>query len=168
MHSLTQKIQRAYLDKLSREAFYFAAVLALGLLIYFLTHRREHPDLLMSLVAIIFIGAGGILLLASFWNLSRRSDHPIIEVLHERPDDLVWIYPYILIHNPFGVRFSRNCHLYFWDVKGNQIMLRVSEKKAEEIKKELKPLLSKCTFGHSVEREQLYRVDPLLLRPNSL
>lgn len=84
--------------------------------------------------------------------------------LYNSPEQVVWIYHSIVISMPFGVKtFSRGT-VYLNTMDGKYDFIQASPKDCEELMNFFRMRFTSSTFGHSTEKEQLYRANPELLR----
>ncbi|GEM_PF-1032082 len=112
--------------------------------------------------------AGGLIAAIAFAGMERlrydanREDFE--QLLTKRPENLVWIYYLKVDIQPFGVHVRQTTTLFFWTEKQSHIALRATEEESIAIMNALRNSLSHTSFGYSLQKEQLYRADPGLLR----
>ena len=150
-------------DHLLKAAMGFVSLLG-GTLLLYLHQQSEVFNVFMFSGAMILSICGAILLPYGIYHFLHVRNSTLIKVLKQDPDDVVWIYHYIMIQKPWGVQIRKSCLLYFHLLNGDHFTISIPAKKAENLMDDLKPHLPLTTFGHSVEKEQLYKADPLLLR----
>ncbi len=91
------------------------------------------------------------------------SGSPLIRQLTTEAKQFVWVYHYIVENKPYGIQILRMTTVYFNMSSGEQIGLLLPLKKAEKLLQLLRTRLPHATFGHSGNKEFLYKTDPMLL-----
>lgn len=114
-------------------------------------------------VAHIILGSIGLYAMIYAMRSMRPQKIAVLRTLHERPRDIVWSHQYIVQNMPFGVEVFKTCDLYLYTRHGHKDCIRVSSKELAHIQEALERDLPHATFGYTVQREQLYRVNPDML-----
>jgi len=96
--------------------------------------------------------------------LLNVQNHRLIQLLHQKPGEIVWVYSVKTERLPFGFQWSTNITLYFKLSDGDEISIVLPRNKIKLISKYLNRLLPHATFGYSADRAQWYNVSPDLLR----
>lgn len=84
--------------------------------------------------------------------------------LTKRPSRVVWVYHEVVISMPFGVKTMSRATIYLNLDDSGYEFFQVKPKKAEEMMNYLRNIFTYASYGHSVEKEQLFRANPELLR----
>ena len=100
----------------------------------------------------------------SYWLFRLLGRQPLVywrEVLHERPEEIRWVYSQVTERAPFGLNLLRNGMLYLVDDQGefNAFALRTRDLKL--VTKTLNRVLPHAEFGYTEERERRYRGEVL-------
>lgn len=90
--------------------------------------------------------------------------HPLFRLIAGPGQDVVWVYHEIVRSMPFGVKTWDRTIVHFKKLDGSEETLFVTGATVRPFLEEIEPLFPHATFGHSVEKEQLYRANPLLLK----
>jgi len=94
-------------------------------------------------------------------------NHPLYLLLHERPEEVVWVYSLVTQRMPFGLELFSAGVLYFHSIDGSHESVALSAKKLKLVSKFLNRLLPHATFGFSEDRQQQYSIDPFMLKRSS-
>jgi hypothetical protein len=94
-------------------------------------------------------------------------NHPLYRLLHERPEEVVWVYSLVTQRMPFGLELFSAGVLYFHSIDGSHESVALSAKKLKLVSKFLNRLLPQATFGFSEDRQQQYSIDPFMLKRSS-
>ena len=154
--------------------------------------RSLRRELRLQFVAIVFLlGFGMYLVMSSFQKsiilgitglaitmisirLLHRSiqywkveDHPLIQVLFRKPNQIVWVYSMVTESLPFGFQFHNRGTLYFKMVDGNEFSVAIPAKHLKLVSRTLNRQLPHASFGFTEDRQRLYRTNPEALRKNS-
>ena len=86
------------------------------------------------------------------------------QLINYYPERIVWVYCHISQIMPFGIYLYKRCRMYICDINGNSTTIMVDSKNANQLMDYLQSRLKGATFGHSIQKEQLYRANPLLLK----
>ena len=97
------------------------------------------------------------------WDISKT---PLMVLLREDPEHIVWVYSIVTEQVPYGFLIARMATMYFKLLDGGEITLFVPHHKAKFISEQLNSILPHATFGYSVERDQWFAADPALLLKN--
>ncbi len=136
-----------------------AGVLCLALLADTIDELRR-PLVHMAASACIFFGLYAII---HAIRLQKPDSNPILKSLKESPRNVVWVYAYITVNMPFGIKLFRTCYLYFNFRNGSRHYISIPADRHDEISEQLQDDLEHTTFGYTVQREQLFRVNPDML-----
>lgn len=95
--------------------------------------------------------------------------HPLVHLLKNNPEQIVWVYSVVTQRMPFGFQIAQNAILYFKLLNGDEISVELPVKQVKLVSKTLNRLLPHACFGYSDERADSYLTDPKsLLRNNPL
>lgn len=117
-----------------------------------------------------FITAGIIVLLAGIFSIVQTLRFFVQEeLLAYRIVTLdnarvVWLYYSKLSLMPFGVGLFNRCKMYVCTIDGKIFTLRAGEQQIKNCIAEATTENTAITSGYSVDREQLFKADPRLLR----
>lgn len=111
---------------------------------------------------------GLILLLAvyhliQYYNI-KKEYQTITRRLEKEKEDLVWVYTFESEVMPYGVVMFRKIYFCFGDARGKIEMLTFLSDLKFLFLRLLKEELPHATFGHTTEKEQLYKANPEMLR----
>jgi hypothetical protein len=129
--------------------------------------RLGHPFPLWEPLNLV-LAAGLITAAGIAWMEKLRHDtawDDLVNLLVKHPERLVWVYYLNVQIQPFGVHVRRVSTLYFWMDNHEHLSLRAAEQECVSLMNALRNSLDHCCFGYSLQKEQLYRADPALLRP---
>lgn len=93
----------------------------------------------------------------------RVALHPLHQLLHQEPRQVVWVYSVVTQWMPFGLRFGQFSLLYFHTLQGKHYSISIPSTKIKLLSKYLNRLLPHATFGYSHEKAELYRTRPAKL-----
>lgn len=116
-------------------------------------------NLLLAGITIAAVGYAGMERLRHDTN---RDD--FCQMLEKSPGSLVWVYYLRIDIQPFGVHVRQTTTLFFWTNEHSHLALRATEKESIAIMNALRACAPHASFGYSLQKEQLYRADPALLR----
>lgn len=141
--------------------------LLLAYLLYF-RWAVELPTEMPSTTIFLRVIAGVLLLLAgglifTAFKTIRIQKTKLFRSLNENPEKIVWVYAYKLVPMPFGIKFSDTMTVFFYFIDGSSFDLRIPAENYDLLIKELNRKLPHATFGHSKQKEQLFRANPALL-----
>ncbi|MBI1191913.1 MAG: hypothetical protein GC205_01880 [Bacteroidetes bacterium] len=85
-------------------------------------------------------------------------------LLSTQANRLVWVYYLKVDIQPFGVHVRQTTTLFFWLDNHSNVVLRATEAESIAIMNAIRSSLPHASFGYSLQKEQLYRADPALLR----
>jgi len=111
--------------------------------------------------AVILLLIGFILAAIRIVALSEKKYSVSYAIHHSH--EVVWVYSYLVIYRPFGIRFFSNALIYFHFINGKSTTLRVPEKELNLAMKHLNTIFPNATFGYSIDKEQLFKANPALL-----
>ena len=163
-----ERIIKRLTSKLKRQAAFRVILgflsLGLGSIIFVIYENAENTDALLLIGALILTLTGAVLASRSIYILLKVKRLSIVSVLEQRSEEIIWIYPYFANHQPFGILVRKTSLLYFYLLSGEHYTIELPEKELKKFKESLKPFLPHVVFGYTLEREQLYRADPYLLK----
>lgn len=105
----------------------------------------------------------GLYAVVHAWRMQKLEKNPILQSLKNSPNSIVWIYSYVTINMPFGIRLFKTCNIYVNFRNGSQHYISIDANRYSEITNSLQNDLPHATFGYTVQREQLFRVNPTML-----
>jgi hypothetical protein len=111
----------------------------------------------------------GLLVIAAAYHLFQyytlaKDYHRISRKILEDAESIVWVYTYEKEVMPFGLVLYKKIDFCFALADGNTEVLTFLSDLKYLFLRLLKDHLPHATFGHSVEKEQLYRANPETLR----
>lgn len=112
----------------------------------------------------VFLAVIGVRFGVSAVKIWRSAQHPLWRLLHRQPQRIVWVYSVSKDLMPFGLYIFSRGILYFQLDDGRSLDLSVPAKQLKLISRTLNRLLPEASFGYSVERRQLFAMDPTRLR----
>lgn len=115
------------------------------------------------ILCLVFVFIVSLYLLVLAATLLHPAKHPVIEHLRRQKHQIVWVYSFININMPFGVEMFRLVTVWLHYRDGSQQYLRISHAYLSECMAHLETHLPHATFGYSVQKEQLYRANPVFL-----
>ncbi len=149
---------------LFRQLFVAAIFLMMGiftlLFVFMSSLNLFHPYFTLAAGAILLL-IGFILSAITVADLSEKKYSASYAIHHCH--EVVWIYSYLVIYRPFGIRFFSNALIYFHFINGKSTTLRVPEKELNLAMKQLNTIFPNATFGYSIDKEQLFKANPALL-----
>ena len=114
------------------------------------------------------LGLIGLIISIQLLYRTVRTLHPnenkIIQVLHTKPQSIVWIYSVKTERLPFGFQLSTATTLYLKLVDGDELSVSLPGKDLNVISSFLNKLPPHATFGYSPDRAQWYHISPDMLR----
>lgn len=122
----------------------------------------EHLDLLLGCIY-FFLFMLSAYHLMNFFTI-RRQSRDVRKKLREAPGDIVWVYRVEKEVMPFGVMVFKKAHYCLGLSNGDSLIFPLMEEIVHPFYREMSTYLPHATFGHSVDNEQLFRVDPEMLR----
>ena len=116
---------------------------------------------LLSGLGVCAFVAGGVLT----FGLMRQSSHnnPLMNLLNDQAEDIVWVYVIVTQRMPFGLRFTENAVFYFKKIDRTDLTLGVPHMHIPVISRYLNQKLPHATFGYTRDREQWYMAAPEIL-----
>lgn len=130
----------------------------LGLLFMMLFASKSW--LLSGLGVLAFVSGG---LLTFNFLKQNAEDNPLINLLRDRPEDIVWVYSVVTQRMPFGFRLIENAVFYFKLIDRTDLTLGVPQNQIPTISAYLNKKLPHATFGYSDDRAQWYLAAPEML-----
>ncbi|CAN5261156.1 hypothetical protein BH09BAC1_BH09BAC1_22980 [soil metagenome] len=115
------------------------------------------------LLFVIFLCICGIYLLVLAATILHPYKHPVVKHLRQQKHQIVWVYSFISINKPFGIELFKLVTVWLHYRDGSQQHIRIGHVYLNDCMAHLQATLPHATFGYSVEKEQLYRVNPALL-----
>ena len=88
---------------------------------------------------------------------------PLLVLLREQPERIVWIYSVTTQRMPFGLHFGNSGLMYFKLIDGQELSLSLPEHRLRPVSESLNTYLPHVTFGYTKDREQWYMANPELL-----
>ncbi len=111
---------------------------------------------------------GMIILLAIYhlvqYNNIRKEYKAVTKLLENEKSRIVWVYTFEAEVMPYGFVMFKKIDFCFAKEDGKIEMLTFLEDLKYLFQRLLKEELPHATFGHNIEKEQLYKVDPETLR----
>lgn len=108
----------------------------------------------------VFLAVLGVRFGVSAVKIWRSAQHPLWRLLCRQPQRIVWVYSVSKDLMPFGLYVFSRGTFYFQLDDGRSLDLSVPAKQLKLISRTLNRLLPEASFGYSVERRQLFAVDP--------
>jgi len=112
----------------------------------------------------VFLAVIGVRFGVSAGKIWRAAQHPLLQLLHRQPQHIVWVYSISKDLMPFGLYLFSRGVLYFQLDDGRSLDLSVPARQLKLISRTLNRLLPDASFGYSIERRQLFALDPKRLR----
>ena len=115
-----------------------------------------------SLLALMFVMLGLWLLPAYryIWDIDRL---PLLQLLRQAPQKIVWVYGVVTQRMPFGFQIQQNGLLYFKLDNKDEITVSLAAKDLKLVSRTLNRILPRTSFGYSEEKAQIYASDPTQL-----
>lgn len=159
-------LKQALAKNRNRQFLYALALVLLGLGLVIIP-QSYHPNILIMFDVIGFsLFIAGLYISIINIRLLNISNSKVIK-LTEQPEKVVWIYHEVLISMPFGIKTLTRATVYLNLDDGKYDFFQIPPEKAEQFLDHLRQVFPDATFGHSVEKEQLYRANPNLLRKSA-
>ena len=136
-----------------------AIIIAIILALQF-NFKRNEWILAILIVTFTTIGLIIIVKLINNWQLEKLE---LIDLLKNKPKEIVWIYSVQTNRLPFGIQFTYDCTMYFYLLNGDFITIDLPKQKVIETSETLNLYLKHATFGYSKDNEQWYMANPELL-----
>jgi len=152
MRVLIDAVKRENRTRLQVHCFIFL----LGIVLVGCSWSKNILLVLLSLGVTIL----GIKMLWEAFSLRQVDDSPLLDLIFQHPNEIVWVYPVITDHMPFGLQFNSNVMIHFRLRNGDVEKLSISADQKSVIMKELIELLPRSTFGYSKEKETIYLDQP--------
>lgn len=89
--------------------------------------------------------------------------NPMMQLLEEEPEKIVWVYSIVVERMPFGLKVFSQSTLYFKLIDRGEYSVGIPEKYIDVVTRMLNKKLRHATFGFSQEKEQWYIASPELL-----
>lgn len=118
--------------------------------------------LLVLMIGVVFMVIAARLLYRHFYQPSTLQR--LLTLLHDQPQEVVWVYSIVLDHHPFGLQMQQRGILYFKLADGDEISASLPPKRLKLISRVLSRALPGVVFGYSKERDRQFRRDPRGLR----
>lgn len=152
-------IQRA-IRKDIRMQFFFGFIACF--IAFLLGYSFYGENVFLCIIAVaIFLGA--LLLLRNVWTYRKLNQHPILNLLSQKPQSVIWVYTVLTQRMPFGLQFSQTGTVYFKKTDGTEQSLSIPAKELNSLSDALQKILPHATFGYSVDKAQWYTADPWML-----
>lgn len=159
-HPAMRLVERAALREMLLQFAASIGLFSLGVYIAYLTYADNWP--LMGIGVAIALIAGKLIEYTAR-NL-RRSQNRLLRVIHEQPEQIVWIYSVVVERMPFGVYFFRTATLFFKMADGTELSVNLPQQHLRTVSRYLNRLLPHATFGYTSDRDYSYRISPERLR----
>lgn len=104
----------------------------------------------------------------TFSTIRKAEDHPLIQLISQEPERIVWIYGQQTERLPFGLQFSRSSVLYFKLIDGDEFTVSIPGRYVRLVSRTLNRLLPNTTFGFSEDRAEQFSEKPRLLRKDPI
>lgn len=159
-------LKKALIKNRNKQFLYAVALMLIGLG-FVVVPQTYHPNIL-----IMFDVLGFALFIAGLYigivntKILDISNSKVMR-LTESPEKVVWIYHEVLISMPFGIKTMSRATIFLNLDDGGYDFFQIPPEKAESLLEHLRGVFPDATFGHSVEKEQLYRANPNLLRKSA-
>lgn len=144
----------------------YMVVLGLFLLVglfLFAFFFRENIVLVIIGFFIIILGAS---LFAKHLLSYFKREFPLMHLLQEEPQKVVWVYSVVTQRMPFGFQINQSGTMYFKLIDGGEMSLSFPASELRVISESLNDYLPHATFGYTKEREQWFMAHPELLIRN--
>lgn len=165
MHSFRnhhiEVIQDALINENKREFLLGLFLFVLGIISFFVSFFSDYETLFKITTGFFFFCAVIVLLRATKRFNIERNPFYIAVVYNSR--NVVWVYHQVTHVMPFGIQLYKRFTIYIHTLNGKCYSLQVSEKQLMPCLKYLEKLLPRATFGHDINKEQLYRANPIML-----
>lgn len=102
----------------------------------------------------------GLKLLAQNLRQSQIEHSPLVYLLLNEPEQIVWVYSVMTQRMPFGLEWSKNGIMYFKLLDGDEITVTLAAGDLRLVSKFLNRLLPHASFGYSKEKEKMYEINP--------
>ena len=135
---------------------------SLGLAGSFIVWRFFSSYTFLCIIGVFLAGIGFYfsMRLLRHWGIQY---HPIIHVLEQNPDQVVWVYTVVTRRVPYGLEVTEYGHLYLKLLNGEDVCVGMPARHLRLVSHYLNRLLPHATFGYSSNKEQLYRINPEML-----
>lgn len=159
-HPGLQVLQKALIRETRWQLVAAVALLLLGLSLIGFFYKTS---LLAGLIG-LFISVTAFRYTYAFSAVKTPEDHPLIQLISQEPERIVWVYGQQTERLPFGLQFSQSAVLYFKLIDGEEISVSLPGRYVRLVSKTLNRLLPETTFGFSEEKAQRFAKKPRLLR----
>ncbi|MDZ4683316.1 MAG: hypothetical protein SH848_09905 [Saprospiraceae bacterium] len=112
----------------------------------------------------VFLAVIGVRFGVSAVKIWQATQHPLLQLLRRQPQRIVWVYSVTKDLMPFGLYIFSRGTFYFQLDDGRSLDLSVPARQLKLISRTLNRLLPEASFGYSVERRQVFAMDPKRLR----
>ena len=165
MHSFRNKgieiIQNALINENKREFMMGMFLFGLGIFSFFVSFFSNY-DILFKITTAFFFFCAIIVLFRAIKRFNIETNPFYISVVRNSRN-VVWVYHQVTHVMPFGIQLYKRFTIYIHTIHGKCFYMQVSEKQLMPCLKYLEKLLPRATFGHDVNKEQLYRANPSML-----
>lgn len=141
--------------------FAFGFLFLLLALLLYATKSQNSSSWLLVLIAILFL-AGFTLLFTLIRNFQYYKN-PVYRTFKYELKEIVWVHHQITQVIPFGIHMYDQYTLFVYLLSGDNYQILGSKKEIMFLVKELPTILPHASFGHSVQKEQLFIANPALL-----
>ncbi|NRB47314.1 MAG: hypothetical protein HRU41_06545 [Saprospiraceae bacterium] len=167
----TQLLQHPGMDVLRKALiretrWQLAASIALMLLGWVLLGFFYKSSVIVSLLGLLMSVTAARYIYA-FSAIKEADDHPLIQLISQEPERIVWVYGQQTERLPFGLRFSRSSVLYFKLIDREEFSVSIPSRYVRLVSKTLNRLIPEASFGFSEQKANRYAEQPGLLRKDS-
>lgn len=153
-------LQKAIMRECRIKQFCSVLLLLAGILILVFSFQKSVWLPIIGLSIVIT----GINLVYQTSKIQQPEDHQIIKLLKNNPSRIVWVYSLITERMPFGFQFTASGTIYFKLDDGDDLSVNLSSKNLKLVSKVLNRILPHASFGYSKDRDQLFSINPNMLR----
>lgn len=153
-------LKRERLQKLFVSGITILGALGLGVLAYQLKKDRAATLLGVLTIGVFIIGFVFFIQILRHW---QAESHPLVQILQQSPDQIVWVYAINIEMMPAGIKFWDEHTFSINLLNKKELQLKMRSDQISELRTHLQKLLPHATFGYSHERAQWYTANPLLL-----
>lgn len=159
-HPGLQVLRKALIRETRWQLVAAVALLLLGLSLVGFFYKAS----ILAGLAGLFISVTALRYIYTFSAVKTPDDHPLIQLIAQEPERIVWVYGQQTERLPFGLQFSQSAILYFKLIDGEEISVSLPGRYVRLVSKTLNRLLPETTFGFSEEKAEQFAEKPRLLR----
>lgn len=157
---IRQILKRERLQKLLVASITLLGAAGLAFLGYSLKEERAATLLGVLAIGTFIIGFVFIIQILRHW---QAESHPLVQILQQSPDQIVWVYAINIEMMPAGIKFWDEHTFSINLLNKKELQLKMLSDQTIALRSHLQKLLPHATFGYSDERAQWYTANPLLL-----